>query len=256
VLATIDPTRPATDRLAVRCADCHSAAPLENVRPLAENPPPLGRCSHCHTSHVRLPEWGALRAYSVDPALVPVAALSAGATAAQEVATCAGCHSRHRDFGPLVYSSSRLLPFDADRNGDAQLDPERDRRAGGIGTDPWLAFDVPRPEWPFAIPLATVTDGSPRARVAETGVSTGVGWVRVAPLIGLAASAPYLHNGSVPTLRALLDPPARRPKTFALGEAGFVLDTRLPGNGNQGHDFGASLTDAEKNDLVAFLSTL
>jgi hypothetical protein len=256
VLAPIDPTRPPTDRLAVRCADCHSAAPLDDVRPLAENPPPLGRCSHCHVAHVRLPEWGDLRARSIDPARVPVAALATGQTAAREVAFCEGCHSRHRDFGPLVYSSSRLLPFDADRNGDSQLDPEGDRRAGGIGTDPWLAFDVPRPEWPFSVPVATVTDASARARVAETGVSTGVGWVRVAPLVGLVASAPYLHNGSVPTLRALLDAPARRPRSFPLGAAGFVLDTRLPGNSNQGHEFGASLTDAEKNDLVAFLSTL
>ncbi len=256
VLAPIDPTRPPTDRLAVRCADCHSAAPLENVRPLAENPPPLGRCSHCHVAHLRLADWSAVRTTSSDAALVPVAALPVGRRAAQEVEFCEGCHSQHRDFGPLVYSSSRLLPFDADRDGDAQLRPERDRRAGGIGTDPWLAFDVPRPEWPFAVPVATVSDAGRRARVVETGLPTGVGWVRVAPLVGLAASAPYLHNGSVPTLRALLDPPARRPTTFPVGAAGFVLDTRLPGNGNQGHEFGAALTDAEKNDLVAFLSTL
>jgi hypothetical protein len=80
--------------------------------------------------------------------------------------------------------------------------------------------------------------------------------VRAAPLCGLAASAPYLHNGSVPSLRALLEPPRRRPVTFPLGKAGFVLDTRLPGNGNQGHDFGSALTAAEKSDLVAFLESL
>jgi hypothetical protein len=256
VLSVIDPTRPSAARLAVRCADCHSAAPLETVKPLAENPPPLGRCSHCHLAHVRLPEWGALRARSVDPTLVPVSALPIGRRPEDEVAACQQCHTRHRDFGPLVYSSSRLFPFDADRNGDAQLDPDGDRRAGGIGTDPWLAFDVPRPEWPFAIPVAVVSDAGRRARVVETGMPTGAGWVRVAPLVGLAASAPYLHNGSVPTLRALLDAPARRPQSFPLGQAGFVLDTRLPGNGNQGHDFGASLSDAEKDDLVAFLNTL
>jgi hypothetical protein len=256
VLSVIDPTRLATARLSVRCADCHSGAPLDDVKPLAENPPPLGRCSHCHVSHVRLPEWSAIHARSADPTQLPVSALPVGTTPEQEVASCEDCHSRHRDFGPLVYSSSRLFPFDADRNGDAQLDPEGDRRAGGIGTDPWLAFDVPRPEWPFAIPAVTVSDASRRARVLETGVSTGVGWVRVAPLIGLAGSAPYLHNGSVPTLRALLDAPAKRPRSFPLGQAGFVLDTRLPGNSNQGHDFGASLSEAEKDDLVAFLTTL
>ncbi|HVY38123.1 MAG TPA: hypothetical protein VHM31_09310 [Polyangia bacterium] len=256
VAAPIDPTRPLAARLAVRCADCHAGSPLENVVALADHPPPLGRCSHCHLAHPALPEWTSIRAASAQPGLVPVAALPYGRAPAQELAFCEGCHGRHRDFGPLVYSSSRLFPFDADGDGDAQLNPDGDRRAGGIGTDPWLAFDVPRPQWPFALPIVTVTDGSRRARVADAGTRTGAAWVRAAPLIGLAASAPYLHDGSVPTLRALLDRPARRPKTFALGAAGFVFDTRLPGNGNQGHDFGTALTDAEKADLVAFLETL
>ena len=80
--------------------------------------------------------------------------------------------------------------------------------------------------------------------------------MRAAPLVALSASAPYLHNGSVPTLRALLEPAARRPVSFPLGAAGFVLDTRVAGNGNQGHEFGASLSPAEKQDLVRFLETL
>jgi hypothetical protein len=257
VAAPIDPTRPVGARLAVRCADCHAASPLENVVALSDHPPPLGRCSHCHLAHPALPEWTvAPGTASAQPGLLPVAALPVGRSPAEEVAFCEGCHSRHRDFGPLVYSSSRLFPFDADGDGDAQLNPDRDRRAGGIGTDPWLAFDVPRPQWPFGLPIVTVTDTSRRARIADAGGRTGAAWVRAAPLVGLAATAPYLHDGSVPTLRALLDPPARRPRAFALGAAGFVLDTRLPGNGNQGHDFGTGLTDAEKTDLVAFLQTL
>ncbi|HVV15710.1 MAG TPA: hypothetical protein VHH90_00800 [Polyangia bacterium] len=256
-VAPIDPTRPLAARLAVRCADCHAASPLENVVALADHPPPLGRCSHCHLAHPALPEWTAAKVASPTPTgLVPLAALPVGRTAADELSFCEGCHSRHRDFGPLVYSSSRLFPFDADGDGDAQLNPEADRRAGGIGTDPWLAFDVPRPQWPFALPMVTVTDASRRARVADAGARTGAAWVRAAPLVGLAATAPYLHDGSVPTLRALFEPPSRRPKAFALGAAGFVLDTRLPGNGNQGHDFGTALTEAEKADLVAFLETL
>ena len=60
----------------------------------------------------------------------------------------------------------------------------------------------------------------------------------------------------MPTLRALLEPARRRPATFPLGKAGFVFDTRLPGNGNSGHEFGTALTAAEKADLVAFLESL
>ncbi len=37
------------------------------------------------------------------------------------------------------------------------------------------------------------------------------------PLEGIWATAPYLHNGSVPTLYALLQAPADRPKTFRVG---------------------------------------
>jgi len=254
ILAPIDPTKPLAAKLAVRCADCHAGAPLENRLPLATNPPPLGRCSHCHLAHSRLQEWAAIRAPSLDAALVPVSALPLGRLPADEIAFCQGCHGQHRDFGPLVYSSGRLYPFDADGDGDAQRNPAADRNAGGIGTDPWLAFDVPRPEWPFAIDVATISDPARAGHVGEARI--GAAWVRAAPLVGLAASAPYLHNGSVPSLRALLEPPVRRPVTFPLGKAGFVFDTRLPGNSNQGHDFGTALTAAEKSDLVAFLESL
>jgi hypothetical protein len=80
--------------------------------------------------------------------------------------------------------------------------------------------------------------------------------VRTAPLTAIFASAPYLHNGSVPTLRALFEPARRRPTTFPLGKAGFVFDTRMPGNHNAGHEFGTKLSGSEKDDLVAYLQTL
>jgi len=51
------------------------------------------------------------------------------------------------------------------------------------------------------------------------------------PLDGIWLRAPYLHNGSVPTLRDLLQPSANRPKTFYRGydvydqkNVGFVTD--------------------------------
>jgi hypothetical protein len=277
LLAPIDPTQPLTARLAVRCADCHNTAPLDVAMALTDNPPPLGRCSHCHLAHPALAGVGAVDIGSVAGA--PPSAAGAGATAAHagaasdegrlvslralpvpaaadaEVAYCARCHARHRTFAPVVFSNSRLFPFDADGDGDAQTAVDADARAGGIGTEPLLAFDVPRPEWPFALDLPVV-GADPARPTLVTRARTGVAWVRTAPLLAVYASAPYLHNGSVPTLRALLEPARKRPTTFPLGAAGFVFDTRLPGNRNGGHEFGTKLTPAEKDDLVAFLQTL
>jgi mono/diheme cytochrome c family protein len=91
------------------------------------------------------------------------------------------------------------------------------------------------------------------------------------PLNGVWASAPYLHNGSVPTLYDLMLPEEQRPARFAVGrwtfdpvrvgyvtdgEAPGVFDTTVPGNHNTGHRFGAALSDADRWALVEYLKTL
>jgi len=94
------------------------------------------------------------------------------------------------------------------------------------------------------------------------------------PLDGIWLRAPYLHNGSVPDLRALLDPPAERPGVFWIGydvydhdRVGFVtqgadaerlgwrFDTTLRGNHNGGHLWGTTLSPAEKAALLEYLKT-
>jgi hypothetical protein len=98
------------------------------------------------------------------------------------------------------------------------------------------------------------------------------------PLDGIWLRAPYLHNGSVPTLRALLEPAAKRPATFFRGydvydpkDVGFVsdigkegdrayfaFDTTLPGNGNFGHEgraYGTELSGDDKQALIEYLKT-
>jgi hypothetical protein len=248
ILAPIDASRALDAQLPVRCADCHNGTPLERTVALATRPPPLGRCTHCHLTHPEPPSyssWGS------------IAALAAPPEAPAEVTFCAGCHQQHRDFGPLVGSSSRLFPFDADGDGNAQGDEADDARAGGIATEPLLAFDVPRSDRPggrFGIDVPLI--GDPAHPGPIRSARTGVAWVRTAPLLAVFATAPYLHNGSVPSLRALLEPARHRPVTFPLGASGFVFDTRLPGNRNSGHEFGTGLSEQEKDDLVAFLKTL
>ncbi len=102
------------------------------------------------------------------------------------------------------------------------------------------------------------------------------------PLDGIWATAPYLHNGSIPTLQALLDS-ATRPRYFvrsftdydrdALGwtyrtldvgqdappdgiDQVEIYDTTLLGYGNGGHTFGDVLTGDERAALLEYLKTL
>ena len=95
------------------------------------------------------------------------------------------------------------------------------------------------------------------------------------PLDGIWLTAPYLHNGSVPSLADLLEPVDARPKMFWRGDdlfdaerVGFVstgeeaqrvgtpLDVTKPGNSNAGHTYGTTLSADEKRALLEYLKTL
>jgi len=99
-------------------------------------------------------------------------------------------------------------------------------------------------------------------------------------LVGIWATAPYLHNGSVPTIYDLLLPAAQRPRSFALGTREYdpvklgyqgdlskypppqgaspwTYDTRIAGNWNTGHEwkFYPELTDETRYELIEFLKS-
>jgi hypothetical protein len=105
------------------------------------------------------------------------------------------------------------------------------------------------------------------------------------PLDGIWATAPYLHNGSVPTVYELLKSSAR-PRRFTrsyhtaaedydpvkLGwryrqvvrpelslparERRKVYDTTEPGRGNAGHSFGDELSDEQRMAVIEYLKTI
>ncbi|SFH98762.1 di-heme-cytochrome C peroxidase [Albimonas pacifica] len=95
-------------------------------------------------------------------------------------------------------------------------------------------------------------------------------------LHGVWAAAPYLHNGSVRSLRQLLEPAAARDASFAVGpvydleegglareqpEGAFVLETtgcEAPASGDSrcGHEYGVDLAPGQKDALVAYLKRL
>ena len=122
-------------------------------------------------------------------------------------------------------------------------------------------------------------------------LQAGAGY-KARPLNGVWATAPFLHNGSVPTLDALLRPEAERPRYVRLGDTAFdpvkvglaqpvlegpqplykdgyfILDTAKDGNRNTGHSFegkageygngvvGRALSDPERAALIEYLKTL
>jgi len=109
---------------------------------------------------------------------------------------------------------------------------------------------------------------------------------KVRPLNGVWATPPYLHNGSVPNVYALLSPVEERPPTFWLGNReydpdvlgyktdylknGFEFKTSIRGNSNSGHQFrkeydkdkpvkgiiGPALSPDDRKALIAYLKTL
>jgi mono/diheme cytochrome c family protein len=144
-----------------------------------------------------------------------------------------------------------------------------------VGTDPLLAtgsshFDDRFTDW---------FNSSFYGEIAS--LEPGAGYV-APPLDGIWATAPFLHNGSVPTLRALLDSSTRplaferatTPRDYDLDDVGWpwqeaplhselpaadrrlVYDTTHPGYGNGGHTYGDSLTSDERDAVIAYLKTL
>jgi len=172
----------------------------------------------------------------------------------------------------------------------------RDNRLGTvialteIGTDPERVNSWTREAADSANRIVRNKLGISRTPMAKPDA----GYIAV-QLDGTWLRAPYLHNGSVPTLRALLEPEDRRPTTFYRGydvldrhNVGFIsrrcageeaelpaaatsiasqwgcmpahrgwhFDTRERGNGNAGHPFGVDLPEEAKRALVEYLKTL
>ncbi|QDT17342.1 c-type cytochrome [Alienimonas californiensis] len=117
------------------------------------------------------------------------------------------------------------------------------------------------------------------SRYGEDPVVEDPGGYVAPPLDGVWATAPYFHNGSVPTLAGVLSPD-ERPTLWRRSEDGydtqrvgleyeevsevpdrdarFVFDTRRAdlGKTNAGHPFAAELTANEKRALLEYLKTL
>ncbi|WP_027551179.1 c-type cytochrome [Bradyrhizobium sp. Cp5.3] len=182
---------------------------------------------------------------------------------------CAGCHGMKDQTGAYSYDTNRFPRL-------GQVESLKQ-----IGTDSgrWRSYTQD-----FAAAQNTLYAGYPW-RFSHFTKTAGYA---NQPLDGIWARSPYLHNGSVPTLRDLLDParctdPLKpvdcRPPKWSRGsdlldlkkvgyrsdgygaapERLFLYDTSMPGNSNSGHDgeaYGTALGREDKDALVEYMKTL
>jgi hypothetical protein len=161
---------------------------------------------------------------------------------------CAGCHGT---YGPDGRYPNKVVPVDK------------------VGTDP----ELHRGSGQFAERYRAWFNGSFYGEISR--LVTDVGYV-APPLDGVWATAPYFHNGSVPTLAAVLDR-SQRPHRFVrsrgagdydleavgwrtavadVADSKWVYDTGRPGYSNAGHTFGDELDAGERRAVLEYLKTL
>jgi len=208
------------------------------------------------------------------------AAIGAGATAdSLDLASLARVEEWILDLKPPAYPASRIDAARAARGRTvyaAECSSCHDFGAPAIGQVTPLETIGTDPErvnsftTELAARMNTLGEGKPW-RFSHFRKTQGYANM---PLDGLWLRAPYLHNGSVPTLRALLFPETRPLQFYraydvynwedvgfvsngpAAAAEGVPFDTRVKGNGNRGHLYGQELTPAKREDLLEYLKTL
>lgn len=173
---------------------------------------------------------------------------------AAQCASCHGVYDESLDAPRLTSFPNRTTPYDTDGARAAAFTPAL---AAAVKASPYGDLLTARATGGYAAPL----------------------------LSGVWMTAPYLHNGSVPTIRQLLTP-AERPQRFMTGghrlnfttlgidgrmgaDGAYVypqgyapwstpqmIDTTQPGLSNRGHLEGVALSDHEKAALIEYLKLL
>jgi hypothetical protein len=176
--------------------------------------------------------------------------------------TCARCHGT---YGPKGQYPNKIVPLET------------------IGTDRTLAAAITPKNVDYFNKSWFAREKGPDGRPYHITETPGY---QAPPLDGVWATAPYFHNGSVPTVYHVLNSKAR-PSVFTRsfdtgkedydpvklgwkvrvldkGPAGSlsgierrrIYDTTLPGRGNGGHTFGDALSENERMAVIEYLKTL
>ena len=164
---------------------------------------------------------------------------------------CAGCHGTYADDGSTTW-------------------PEMVVPLAQVGTDPARVLVGMTERYRKFVGDSWIGDyGKDDVRLAPDGYVAP-------PLRGVWATAPYLHNGSVPTLAAFLEL-TDRPHYWRASVDGFdeeaiglryetfterapsdidIFDTTRLGKSSAGHLFHRSLTTDERRDVLEYLKSL
>lgn len=178
----------------------------------------------------------------------------------------ANCSTCHGTYGKDWTYPNKIIPLErigTDRNRFEGIDPHW----GHFYNSSWFAKE--KNNWFSAGAAVTEPKG-----------------YQAPPLDGIWATAPYLHNGSVPTLQHLLDSKSRPTlftRSFRTEEEAYdkervgwkvqvleqgaaaglpalerrkIYDTRQTGRGNGGHTFGDDLSAEERRAVIEYLKTL
>ena len=227
------------------------------------------QCAHCHMPPTRSPAfWTNADAWTA-PNKAGQRYLKVTSIPVEEIGT---------DRAHVDSLATRKVSLPPELVITSDLFPEALKQVVGNAVDRWYE---------------TQTPPSPREKRDEmNGYRENEVWARMEykarPLDGVWASPPYLHNGSVPNIEALLSPVDERPKTFWLGHreyepvhlgyrfdalpGGFEFDTAAPGNRNTGHEFadpydpapekrppgriGPKLSPDDRRALIEFLKSM
>jgi hypothetical protein len=192
--------------------------------------------------------------------------------------SCAGCHGTYQKG----WDNDPTHPNLRFQMATTQVIYHSNTPVVDVGTDPWRYRGMTA--------FADGLNGLALSQKLGVRIVPQAGYVPP-PLVGIWARWPYFHNNSVPTLCDLLTVSEQRPVTFYAGEAispkddfdatcnGYpqgqktpkswkqnaeaMVDTRVQGVSNRGHDQGIfifdgreSLTSTQKQDLIKFLQTL
>ena len=202
---------------------------------------------------------------SIEPPKYPFAVDATKASAGQKLFenNCAKCHGTYGEKWTYPNKIVSLDEIGTDRKKFESLEP----KFAKAYTASWFAKESTG-NWFWPGYEMRETDG-----------------YQAPPLDGIWASAPYLHNGSVPTLDGVLNTKARPTiftRTYRTDEADYdkvkigwkveevavskanaeaiekrkVYDTSKPGRSNGGHTYGDKLTTEERAAVVEYLKTL